>query len=604
AEALAPPKFLGDWSQIDNHNADIRVDLNINSYSGNPYPADFFIRISGPDGAAKFPLNSQIANAYNDWHTMVVPVDESQWTMESGTWAALINNVNSLQLNLEYFDGSETVYMDNFCITDLPPVADFDSETLTILPDNSITFNDLSVNGVTSWNWDFGDSETSTEKNPVHTYTSTGIYDVTLTVSNHFGTDMITKTAYIEVLDDSQCTRFEDNFDNSPISSVWNFREGTWSLNSGYLRQTSNYYISGNPLAGCYGLVGSPYWQDYVMTCDFRSTDNDVIGFVFNYQDEQNMYMFYWNAQSNLRILYKWENGIGTELAQDDVPYVSNQWYQGEISSIGGEISVKINGDEIFSVSDNTYTSGIVGLYCWANNQSHYDNFRLGCEGVQINLTALLEGPYNGSEMGTNLKDNNILPLVQPFSGPPWNYTGFENLESIPDAPVTDWVFVELRDAPNAASALPATMVGQTAAFLLEDGSVVDLNGSSPLRFSIDVQDQLFAVIRQRNHLPVMTANPLSMSGGLYVYDFTTSAGQAFGTDAQKDLGGGIFGMYAGDFNADGTINSDDKSVNWDMDAGTPGYIMTDSNLDGQADNQDKNDLWIPNMGESSQVPE
>lgn len=605
AVALAPPKFLGDWNQIDGHAAEIHVDLSIIDYSGNPVSGTNFIDISGPGGEATFPLSSDIAYAYDDWHTMTVPIDEADWTMVSGTWSALINYVTDLQLSLEYFEGSERVFMDNFCITDLPPVVDFDSDVVTLLPDNSVTFNDLSLNGPSDWSWDFGDSGTATDKNPVHIYTSPGFYDVTLTVSNFFGSDMITKTAYIEVLDDSQCTRYEDDFSASEISDVWRFRNGTWSLNSnGFLRQTTNYYVNGDPLGGCYGLVGSPYWQDYVLSCDFRSTDDDVIGFVFNYQDEQNMYMFYWDAQTTERILYKWENGTGTELAQDAVPYVSNQWYHAEISSIGGSLSVKIDGDEIFNVTDNTFTDGIVGLYCWANRQSQYDNFKLSCEGVVVDLTAFLEGPYESGEMNTTLKDSSLLPLAQPYSGSPWNYAGYENLDTIPDTHPVDWVLVELRDAPDAASALPATMVGQTAAFILNNGSVVDLNGSSPLRFTIDVQDQLFAVIRHRNHLAVMSANPLILSGGIYQYNFITSAGQAYGSDAEKDLGGGVFGLYSGDFNADGTIGSDDKSVEWMNNTGSGGYIQTDSNLDGQTDNLDKNDQWLNNIGKSQQYPQ
>lgn len=46
----------------------------------------------------------------------------------------------------------------------------------------------------TERNWDFGDGVTSTEQNPVHTYSKTGRYTITLTVSNEFGTDSSTET--------------------------------------------------------------------------------------------------------------------------------------------------------------------------------------------------------------------------------------------------------------------------------------------------------------------------------------------------------------------------------------------------------------------------
>lgn len=52
-----------------------------------------------------------------------------------------------------------------------------------ILP-YSVRFYDASEGSPTEWEWDFGDSTTSSEQNPpVHTYTSPGSYTVTLTVS-------------------------------------------------------------------------------------------------------------------------------------------------------------------------------------------------------------------------------------------------------------------------------------------------------------------------------------------------------------------------------------------------------------------------------------
>ena len=52
---------------------------------------------------------------------------------------------------------------------------------------SSITFIDQSelVDGesIETWAWDFGDNETSTEQNPIHTYESIGTYTVQLTIT-------------------------------------------------------------------------------------------------------------------------------------------------------------------------------------------------------------------------------------------------------------------------------------------------------------------------------------------------------------------------------------------------------------------------------------
>lgn len=53
----------------------------------------------------------------------------------------------------------------------------------------TVSFTDLTTNTPTSWLWDFGDGNTSTQQNPSHTYAATGTYTTCLTVSNECGTD-------------------------------------------------------------------------------------------------------------------------------------------------------------------------------------------------------------------------------------------------------------------------------------------------------------------------------------------------------------------------------------------------------------------------------
>jgi PKD repeat protein len=55
------------------------------------------------------------------------------------------------------------------------------------------SFLDGSSGGPTSWEWDFGDGNTSTDQLPTHTYSTYGLYDVSLTVSNGIDTDTYTR---------------------------------------------------------------------------------------------------------------------------------------------------------------------------------------------------------------------------------------------------------------------------------------------------------------------------------------------------------------------------------------------------------------------------
>lgn len=114
---------------------------------------------------------------------------------------------------------------------------------------NSVSFFDTSTitNGtITGRLWDFGDGNTSTQQNPVHTYAGTGNYTVTLRVENNAacgGFDIISKTVAIEakpvadfnnsVLCANSAVEFRDN---SNISAgvvnqwYWDFGDNTTSL--------------------------------------------------------------------------------------------------------------------------------------------------------------------------------------------------------------------------------------------------------------------------------------------------------------------------------------------------------------------------------------
>jgi len=62
-----------------------------------------------------------------------------------------------------------------------------------------VTFTDLSVDSVSTWQWDFGDGNSSTVQNPTNEYTSSGDFSVTLIVSGPGGIDTLTKPNYIHV---------------------------------------------------------------------------------------------------------------------------------------------------------------------------------------------------------------------------------------------------------------------------------------------------------------------------------------------------------------------------------------------------------------------
>ena len=84
-------------------------------------------------------------------------------------------------------------------VAHLAPESGFYADVITGEAPLLVTFTDSSIHNLTSWQWDFGDGSTSNEQNLTHEYTAAGIYTVSLTVSNAYGTDTEVKTNYITV---------------------------------------------------------------------------------------------------------------------------------------------------------------------------------------------------------------------------------------------------------------------------------------------------------------------------------------------------------------------------------------------------------------------
>ena len=226
--------------------------------------------------------------------------------------------------------------------------------------------------------------------------------------------------------------------------------------------------------------------------------------------------------------------------------------------------------------------------------------------GTAVNLHAFLEGPFAGYEMNSTLNTAGYIPLSQPYNIAPWNYNGTENVGAIPNSDIVDWVLIELRETTGGAStATSGTMIARQAGFILSDGAIVNIDGSSPLRFGIEVTDNLFAVVYHRNHLGIMSANPLIYSGDEYIYDFTSGVGQVYGgINGHIEIGTGIWGMMAGDGNNDGEICNKDKDDVWLPENGNTGYYLGDFNMNGEVETNDNTLLWKINTGNSSFIIE
>jgi len=120
----------------------------------------------------------------------------------SGTWVQFSTVQNpsftfnetgfySIRLTVTNAAGGNTVTKANY-ITVNPvrkPVALFSQDKVFGRAPLTVSFRDRSLYNPTEYLWTFGDGTTSTEQNPVHTYTRSGLFTVQLSVSNAAGSD-------------------------------------------------------------------------------------------------------------------------------------------------------------------------------------------------------------------------------------------------------------------------------------------------------------------------------------------------------------------------------------------------------------------------------
>lgn len=176
---------------------------------------------------ASIPINDQDFNnspiAF-EWTNSGLNITNVKWDDSDGDglsnkiiyhWESTVNNTVTVKINHNYWqsapslngqyhlldynkvtpnseDGQYIFYISN-TIPIQAPVADF-SYTIN---NNTVNFQDQSTNTPTSWQWNFGDGQSSTLQNSQHTYSNAGTYYVTLTVSNQFGSSSKTKSVSI-----------------------------------------------------------------------------------------------------------------------------------------------------------------------------------------------------------------------------------------------------------------------------------------------------------------------------------------------------------------------------------------------------------------------
>jgi hypothetical protein len=253
-------------------------------------------------------------------------------------------------------------------------------------------------------------------------------------------------------------------------------------------------------------LVGT-YQSSIVYTNTKATYVSNISNYVFDFIYVSNKYVDSVLNGDRVATAYAGKNNGTT--------YLTKYW------SICGNQTILLMQNASKAVADLIYTA-------WVDAGSPDPN------AVQLNLTALLQGLYNGSTM------------------------------------VSDTVTVELHNS------------GSPYALVESKKSVLNTSGVGTFYFSTAVNGTpYYIVVKHRNSIETWSASVQSFTSSALSYNFTTAAAQAYGNNLV--LKGGKYCIYSGDVSQDRQVSFSDL-IAVDNDAGkyVSGYTATDLNGDNQ----------------------
>jgi hypothetical protein len=411
------------------------------------------------------------------------------------------------------------------------------------------------------------------------TWTSTGGQDIdgiifTMNFDYHFGSSAITFEGGCDI-SDITLTEIPTTYNDGSIAPFVNGPEVTLPVKTGTVGQTIDFPISAKnftmDIAAISMYVG---FNNSVLTYTGH-TPGTITGYFINYMPVTHQIGIQWSTYPGIN--------INPNNPSDDILLTLHFTYNGGACDLTFDAGCEFAEPDLTTAPVSFYDGAVI-------------------TGSRFAIKAFLEGPFNGSTMNVTLEDSLYLPLTQPYGGAPWNYSGTENVTAIPNANVVDWVMLEIRETTGAAStATSDSTVAKVAAFILNDGRIVGLDGSSEVLIPMTFTDNIYVVVYHRNHLSMMSSAAIPFVNDMYSYDFTSAQSQAY-LNGQKALTGG-FGMYAGDGNGDGQISNPDLFFIWMAQVGQHGYYGGDFDLNTIVQNVDLFFYWMANVPHGTQVP-
>jgi hypothetical protein len=171
---------------------------------------------------------------------------------------------------------------------------------------------------------------------------------------------------------------------------------------------------------------------------------------------------------------------------------------------------------------------------------------------VNVTVNAFLEGLYDG---------NNGM-YSAPF-----------NANGITPTNIADTIIIELRADVSPFDLLYSTKV------------MIDISGLADINLpTTTIDSSYYIVIKHRNSIETWSASAFRVIPVGSTYNFKNAANKAYGNNL-SNLGNGVFAIYSGDINQDGSIDfADYPSLDITSQNGVLGYDANDLNGDASVD--------------------
>jgi PKD repeat protein/Zn-dependent metalloprotease len=180
------------------------------------------------------------------------------WDFGNGQVSSLPNptityntpGIYTVKLTVSNSAGTNTATKTSYITVEIAPqipIANFSASITCVQTGSTVQFTDASSNNPTSWAWQFpgGTPSSSNLPNPVVTYSTAGVYNASLVVTNSVGSNSSEKTGYITVMQPVTLAAF-------PGTSICAGNSVVLQANG-----ASNYFWSGASLNGNVGPVVS-----------------------------------------------------------------------------------------------------------------------------------------------------------------------------------------------------------------------------------------------------------------------------------------------------------------------------------------------------------